>query len=159
MSNYKMDAKKAGWPSPEERAAQNRRNFNRKREIVLAGDSRIFKNWQDATHGALTADAFIAGLAWLCNDPLDDKGRATRELGLEGNGDLVKLERFYQDRFSDVFVSFRYCVDYDSCYRRKGCAWVGSKFTWTASPEEKAFWGSDVCSQTSKISINVFDHI
>ncbi len=154
-----MDAKKTGWPTPEERAAQNRRNFNRKKAIAIAGDSRIFKNWQDATRGALTLDAFIAGLEWLCNDPLDSKGRATRELGLEGNGSLVKLTRFYRDTWPDALVSIRYAETYDTKYRQKGYIWAGSTFTWPASPEEKEFWGTDTCDQLSKVSINVFDHI
>ena len=140
----------------EEKVALNRRNLDVKKKIVLAGSSRIFNNWQKATHGKLTIETFFAGLEWLAEDPLDEKGRTTRELGLEGDGSVVHLNRFFEGPAE--IVSYRYAEDYGA-KRHKGCIWWGSSFTWEASPDEKAFWGKDICSQLSQIAINAADRI
>ena len=140
----------------EEKVALNRRNLDVKKKIVLAGNSRIFNNWQKATHGKLTIETFFAGLEWLAEDPLDEKGRTTRELGLEGDGSVVHINRFFEG--PEEIVSYRYAEDYGA-KRHKGYIWWGSSFTWEASPDEKAFWGKDICSQLSQIAINAADRI
>ena len=140
----------------EEKVALNRRNLDVKKKIVLAGNSRIFENWKKATHGKLMVETFFAGLEWLAEDPLDEKGRTTRELGLEGDGSTVHLTRCFEG--PEEIVSYRYAEDYGA-KRHKGCIWWGSSFTWEASPDEKAFWGKDICSQLSQIAINAADRI
>lgn len=54
-------------------------NVEIKEKIVKSGNSRVFKNWSENSN--VTMDDFIEGIRWLCADPLDDKGRYTRELG------------------------------------------------------------------------------
>lgn len=140
----------------EQKIARNHRTLAAKKKAVLAGNSRIFENWKKATHGKLTVETFFAGLEWLAEDPLDEKGRTTRELGLEGDGSVIHIKRCFEGR--EEIVSYRYAEDYDD-KRRKDYLWWGSSFTWEASPDEKTFWGKDICSQLSKISINVEDYI
>lgn len=141
----------------EQKIARNHRTLAAKKKIVLAGNSRVFNNWQKATHGKLTVETFFAGLEWLAEDPLDEKGRTTRELGLEGDGSVVHLNRFFEGPVE--LATYRYAEDYDRSWRRKDYIWQGSSFTWEASPDEKAFWGKDICSQLSQIAINVEDYI
>lgn len=142
----------------EQKIARNHCTLTTKKKIVLAGNSRIFENWQKATHGKLTVETFFAGLEWLAEDPLDEQGRTTRELGLEGDGSVIHINRCFEGSGFNEIVTYRYAEDYDA-KRRKDYIWWGSSFTWEASPDEKAFWGKDICSQLSKISINAADRI
>ena len=87
----------------------------------------------------------------------EKEGRTTRELGLEGDGSVVHLNRFFEGPVE--LATYRYAEDYDRSWRRKDYIWQGSSFTWEASPDEKAFWGKDICSQLSQIAINVEDYI
>ena len=68
-------------------------NFEIKKKIVMNGGSRIFKNWNQLVPN-LTEEMFIDALKWVCEDPKDEKGRLTREIGLTKNG-IVKLKRSY----------------------------------------------------------------
>lgn len=68
-------------------------NFETKAKIVASGNSRIFKAWQEALPN-LTKEMFLKELDWLCNDPLDELGKLTREIGLTSYG-IVRLERHY----------------------------------------------------------------
>lgn len=72
--------------------ANDMNNFETKKKIVLAGNSKVFRNW--SAHSNITKEDFINALEWLCADPLDTKGRMTREIGLTPNG-IVKLTRWY----------------------------------------------------------------
>ena len=65
-------------------------NFEIKKEIVLAGNSRIFNDW--AAHSTITMDNFISALQWLCEDALDKNGKLTREIALAPDR-IVKLRR------------------------------------------------------------------
>lgn len=70
-------------------------NFEIKKKIVLAGDSRIFKDW--AAHSTITMDEFVSALQWVCEDALDENGKLTREIALAPDR-IVKLRRI-NDRF------------------------------------------------------------
>lgn len=69
--------------------------FEVKKKIVLAGDSRIFKDW--AAHSTITMDEFVSALQWVCEDALDENGKLTREIALAPDR-IVKLRRS-NDRF------------------------------------------------------------
>lgn len=70
-------------------------NFEIKKKIVLAGDSRIFKDW--AAHSTITMDEFVSALQYVCEDALDENGKLTREIALAPDR-IVKLRRI-NDRF------------------------------------------------------------
>lgn len=67
-----------------------RSNYEIKKMIVEKGESAIFKNWHE--HEGITMEDFLEGLKWLCEDPRDERGRLTRELGCH-KGKVVKLRR------------------------------------------------------------------
>ena len=67
-------------------------NFEIKKKIVLAGNSKIFNNWKE--HSSITVENFIDALEWLCEDQFDEYGRTTREIGLEPNR-VVRLCAIY----------------------------------------------------------------
>lgn len=50
-----------------------------KAKIVKAGASKVFQSWNH--YAGITMDDFLDGLKWLCDDPMDEQGRYTRELG------------------------------------------------------------------------------
>lgn len=77
--------------------------FEIKKKIVLSGNSRIFCNWSE--HSTITQDDFLSALEWLCDDPLDDKGRQTRELALAPDR-IVKLRRSYDSFGLTAFYEF-----------------------------------------------------
>ena len=109
-------------------------NLRHKTAQVKAGESKVFNNWKE--WGLVTEEEFIDALTWLCDDPLNEDGRLTRELAMletedmrnkklsergggwarfasaydESNlkGELVKLKRVY-DKCGN-FVGF-YRVD------------------------------------------------
>lgn len=70
-------------------------SFEIKKKIVLAGDSRIFKDW--AARSTITVDDFVTALEWVCEDALDENGKLTREIALAPDR-IVKLRRS-NDRF------------------------------------------------------------
>ena len=69
--------------------------FEAKKKVVLAGESRIFKDW--TAHSSITAEDFIAALEWICEDDFDDKHRTTRAIGLTPEK-IVKLKTIYDRR-------------------------------------------------------------
>lgn len=77
----------------------NHENFNldTKLKILYAGGSKVFENWNRYT--GITMDAFADGLRWLCADPLDEKGRLTREMGLRADGTVEHLKRVHLDLY------------------------------------------------------------
>lgn len=97
-------------------------NFEIKKKIVLSGNSRIFNDW--AAHSTITQDEFISALEWLCNDPLDDKGRLTREIALAPDR-IVKLRRSY-DRFG--MTAFYEFPTNNGMSGNIGWLWSGEKF-------------------------------
>lgn len=70
-------------------------NFEIKKKIVLAGNSRTFNNWKE--HSTITVENFIDALEWLCEDQFDEYGRTTRAIGLESNK-IVRLDTIYDNR-------------------------------------------------------------
>lgn len=65
-------------------------SFEIKKKIVLAGDSRIFKDW--SAHSSIAVEDFLDALQWVCADPLDENGKLTREIALSPDR-IVKLRR------------------------------------------------------------------
>ena len=79
-------------------------NFEIKKKIVLAGDSRIFKDWE--AHSTITMDDFISALQWLCEDALDGNGKLTREIALAPDlGSLWNGEKFPDGFIRKISVS------------------------------------------------------
>lgn len=66
-------------------------SFEIKKKIVLSGESKIFKAWQEVLPN-LTEEMFLKELKWLCEDEAHEGEPLTRELGLTGHG-LVRLKR------------------------------------------------------------------
>ncbi len=78
---------------------KNYNAFTAKEKIVLKGDSEVFKNWQKLASWQgykLTAEEFLENLKWVCEDPFDEVGRLTREIGLTKSG-IVKLKRIHSN--------------------------------------------------------------
>jgi hypothetical protein len=69
-------------------------NYEAKKRIVQAGESRICNNWVE--HTDVTPQDFLEALEWVCEDPFDEEGRITREIGLEQNR-IVRLQIFRDD--------------------------------------------------------------
>lgn len=80
----------------------NNFNFEIKAKIVYAGESEVFKSWQEGLPN-LTEEMFLKELKWLCDDPLNEYGKMTREIGLTTHG-IVRLKRCYDNDL----CSFRY---------------------------------------------------
>lgn len=66
-------------------------NFEIKKKIVLAGESKVFKNWKQLLP-TITEEMFLAALEWVCEDPAKEGEKLTREIGLTKTG-IVKLIR------------------------------------------------------------------
>lgn len=66
---------------------ENKYNINVKKKLVLEGNSKIFKAWQQVLPN-LTEEMFVTELEWLC----DDGNLITKELGLTRHG-IVRLKR------------------------------------------------------------------
>ena len=69
-------------------------NYDAKKRIVQAGESRICNNWVE--HTDITVQDFLVALEWVCEDPFDKEGRITREIGLKQNR-IVRLQVFRDD--------------------------------------------------------------
>lgn len=102
-------------------------NFEIKKKIVLSGNSEIFKNWSE--HSNITKEDFIEALEWLCNDPLDESGRMTREIGLTPDR-IVKLSRGYT-WFGKVMLYLN------------GRVWCGAQFTRPCQNEHEKLFSLD----------------
>ena len=69
-------------------------NFEVKKKIVFAGNSRIFNDW--AAHSTITMADFISALQWVCEDALDESGKLCLEkakLIVYSHGDYLALGR------------------------------------------------------------------
>ena len=97
-------------------------NFEVKKKIVLAGNSRIFNDW--ATHSTITMADFISALQWLCEDALDESCKLTREIALAPDR-IVKLRRS-NDRFG-MTAFYEYPRD-NGGDGELGSLWSGEKF-------------------------------
>ena len=87
-------------------------------------NSKIFKNWCE--HSTITEEEFVEAISWLHDDPRDEKGRMTREIGLTPTG-IIKLTRTYTN-------------DGRCYFYHNGELWNGEHFTTPCGNEkEKAF--------------------
>ena len=62
--------------------------------FIFNSNSKIFLNWCE--HSTITEEEFVEALGWLHDDPRDDQGRMTREIGLTPTG-ILRLTRAYTD--------------------------------------------------------------
>ena len=76
-------------------------------------NSKIFQNWKE--HSTITEEEFVSALKWLHDDPRDERGRMTREIGLTPTG-ILSLTRTYTNDGR--------CYSYDN-----GELWNGEHFT------------------------------
>lgn len=97
-------------------------SFETKKKIVLAGDSRIFKDW--AAHSTITMDEFISALQWLCEDALGKNGKLTREIALAPDR-IVKLRRVNDSLGMTAFYEYPRDNGSDG---ELGSLWSGEKF-------------------------------
>ena len=74
-------------------------NFDIKVKLVESGKSEIFSKWQEL--GLITKEEFIENLKWVCEDPLDEKGKLTREIALEISNDMQ--EKIFSDMSNGKF--------------------------------------------------------
>ena len=97
-------------------------SFETKKKIVLAGDSRIFKDW--AAHSTITMDEFISALQWLCEDALDKNGKLTREIALAP----ARNEQLRRVNDSQGMTSFYENHRDNGSDGERGALWSGEKF-------------------------------
>lgn len=97
-------------------------NFEIKKEIVLAGNSRIFNDW--AAHSTITMDEFVSALQWVCEDALDESGKLIREIALSPDR-IVKLRRVNDSLGMTGF--YEYPSDNGGA-GALGALWNGEKF-------------------------------
>lgn len=97
-------------------------NFEIKKQIVLAGNSRIFNDW--VAHSTITMDEFISGLQWVCDDALDENGKLAREIALAPDR-IVKLRRVNDSLGMTGF--YEYPSDNGGA-GALGALWNGEKF-------------------------------
>lgn len=74
-------------------------NIDIKVKLVESGKSKVFAKWQEL--GLITKEEFIENLKWVCEDPLDEKGRLTREIALEISNDMQ--EKIFSDMSGGKF--------------------------------------------------------
>lgn len=120
-------------------------DFESKKKIVLSGNSKIFKNW--SAHSSITKEDFLDALEWVCNDPLNEKNKTTRAIGLTPSG-VIKLSRVY-DRFGYPYLL------------KDGKSWIGEYFKREPLTEhEKNFCLEDnLLTELHKISISCYDRV
>ena len=97
-------------------------NFEIKRQIVLADNSRIFNDW--AAHSTITMDEFVSALQWVCEDALDESGKLTREIALAPDR-IVKLRRV--NGRSGMTAFYEYPSD-NGGTGSLGALWNGERF-------------------------------
>lgn len=112
-------------------------------KIVKSGNSKVFDNWRE--HATITEAEFLEALKYLSEDPLDERGRLTREVGLTPQG-IIYLDRVY-DNGADI------CVFYHD-----GFVWDGALFEMKTSEREKEAYGDSVITNF-KISLSAWDKI
>lgn len=74
-------------------------NIDIKIKLVELGTSEVFAKWQEL--GLITKEEFIEALKWVCEDPLDEKGKLTREIALEISNDMQ--EKIFSDMSNGKF--------------------------------------------------------
>lgn len=118
-------------------------NFERDKRIIKEGKSEILKNWKK--HSKITDEEFIENLKWVREDPLDEKGRITREIGLTPDG-IVRLTKAYD-------INTGLCALY-----LNGIFWGGAVFERETTEKEKSMYGETV-TEIHKVCLSSADHI
>ena len=95
--------------------------------FIFNPNSQIFQNWKD--HSTITEEEFVAALSWLHDDPRDEQGRMTREIGLSPTG-ILRLTRAYTDQ--------GLCYFYNN-----GELWNGEHFTTPCRTEKEKRFSAD----------------
>lgn len=103
-------------------------NFETKKKIVEAGNSKIFENWK--TYANIRKEDFLQELEWLCADPCDGStggavGQLTRELGCDPKRGLVRLVRHHDNCIGFRNVSFWENGD-KKMWNKQGCASISA---------------------------------
>lgn len=119
-------------------------NFEIKKRIVLAGESKVFKNWQELLPN-ITEDMFLAALKWVCEDPAEHGEKLTREIGLTKIG-IVKLIRHNS---SSGLVTIRH---------ESGKLWTGDNFRVPCNNPDYADEDGTIL-QTFKLSLSARDRV
>lgn len=119
-------------------------NFEVKQKIVLAGNSSIFKNWQELLPN-LTEEMFLDALRWVCDDPAQNGERLTREIGLMKIG-IVKLIRH---NAKSGLVTIRH---------ENGRLWTGDNFRIPCDNPDYADDDGTIL-QTFKLSLSARDRV
>jgi hypothetical protein len=132
--------------------------FEVKKKIVLSGNSEVFNRWKEHTYGALTEEAFLDGLEWVCADPVYENNRVKRAIGLHADGTIAKLTYYHQ---GIDFTTLRYAEDHDEKHHA-GQPFNGDFFTRDLtkilSPQEVKIWGKTE-RQCGKFFISIKDKI
>ena len=95
--------------------------------FIFNTNSKIFQNWCE--HSTITEAEFVEALRWLQDDPYDDKGRMTREIGLAPTG-ILRLTRAYTDQ--------GLCYFYNN-----GELWNGEHFSTPCRTEKEKRFSAD----------------
>ncbi len=119
-------------------------NFETKQKIVVAGDSEVFKNWQQLLPN-ITEEMFLDAVKWVCEDPAQDGEKLTREIGLTKIG-IVKLTRH---NLKNGMTEIRY---------ENGMLWTGDSFR---VPCDNPNYADEdgMIQQTFKLSLSARDRI
>ena len=116
-------------------------NYKTKENIVLKGNSEVFKNWQSLLPN-LTEEMFLSHLKWVCED-------TSREIGLTHIG-IVHLKRC-KECGGEITV-----IRYED-----GRLWNGDTFLVPCPEKYKKSYADEngMIDTTVKISINGLDRI
>lgn len=90
-------------------------------------NSKIFRSWQENSN--ITETEFVEALGWLHDDPRDESGRMTREIGLSPTG-ILRLTRSYTD-------------DGRCCFYHNGELWNGEHFSIPCRTEKEKRFSTD----------------
>lgn len=143
LMEYKLRAEELFFTGHEGEA---RWAFLCKKKIVEAGESKVLKDWQE--HSTITAEDFISALEWLCQDPLDEHGRTTREIALAPTS-IKRLEKSYGEVTG---IAGYWEID-------TGKRWEGEFFDLQCTELEKKRYGADTKRMCVKAMLNAKDRI
>ena len=105
----------------------NERRTTMEKSFIFNPNSKIFRSWQE--HSTITEEEFVEALGWLHDDPRDEQGRMTREIGLTPTG-ILRLTRAYTDNGLCYFY-------------HNGELWNGEHFTTPCRTEKEKRFSAD----------------
>lgn len=118
-------------------------NYELKAERVKSGNSKVFTNWK--AHSTISEADFLDALKWVCDDPLNEKGDLTREIGLTPEG-IVKLTRVYgKEKLCSFYINDK--------------LWNGAVFEREPTEKEKKFYGNGSIKEIHHISLSCRDNV